>query len=183
MPGRRPNRFLYAFFTPLRWCFEWLDWFWFWHRYARIKKRRLKPEGQLFPAEVRELIANAETIEVFSLGGYAESDPDAFHGWRVIGRTPIEDARTRRLLAERLLIANEASDRGWKCIDGEYGIRITAGSETLDLMICFACGNAWAYGRVHGMGNICSTPVGYLLDRILRRANVTLPVPGMAHAG
>jgi hypothetical protein len=176
-------RVWYTLVTPIRVVVDGLDSFLFWRRYARLKRGEAQPAGKLLPSAARELIARAETIEVLSLGGIAEGDLASFANCEVIGRTTVKDEGIRRLLGERLLIANEASGRGLLCIDGEYGVRVTAQGTTIDLMICFACGNVWVTGPAEcaGMGNICRLPVGYILDAILRRAKIPLPKPGLSH--
>jgi hypothetical protein len=179
MAGPLTWRIWYFLVTPIRFCVVRLETRAFWRHYARIKRGELKAEGTLFTAPTRELIAKAEMIEVLSLGELAVNDPEAFDGWRIVGRTMVEDAETRKLLAERLLIANEVSGRGSRCIDGEFGLRITAGGITIGLMICFACQNAWVSGpqEYAGLGNIDGTPVWDLLCEILRRANIPIPEP------
>jgi hypothetical protein len=177
MSGSRAWRIWYTLITPLRFCAERIESARFWRWYARIKQGRAKPEGKPIPEPARKLIENAETIEVFTLTG--DDDPTGFMGWRVVGRTMVEDVNTRNLLAERLLIANEASGRGAMCIDGEYGVRATSGGTTIDLMMCFECGNVWVRGPAgySGKGNICWIPVGDLLNKILTQANIPIPEP------
>jgi hypothetical protein len=181
MVGKLAWRIWYFLVTPLRFCVVRLETRAFWRYYARIKSGELKAEGTPFTAPTRELIAEAETIEVLSLGELAPDDPEAFDGWRIVGRTMVEDAEARKLIAQRLLIANEASDRGLRCIDGDFGLVITANGVTISLMICFACRNAWVSGPPEyvGLGNVTSIPVRDILCDVLRRANIAIPEPSM----
>lgn len=176
-------RIWYFLVTPIRAALTGLEHSLFWRHYTKIKRGKVKAEGRLLPIAARELIASAELIEVLSLGGIDEGELAEFANCRVLGRTTVKDQNTLKVLAERLLIANEASSQGLLCIDGEYGLRVTSQGKTVDLMICFACGNVWATGPADctGMGNICWTPIGRLLNKILQRDGIPLPEAGLAH--
>ena len=65
-----------------------------------------------------------------------------FHGWLVLGKTTVKDAKTRKELFDAL---QEEADKAPKCFDPRHGIRATHGGKTVDLVICFHCGHIYIY--------------------------------------
>jgi hypothetical protein len=180
----RASRLLYWLFFPIGALVVFVDRARFWSYHRAIQRGERTPEGCPLSFATREFIARAEFVEVFALCDVGLGG-EAFTSSNVLGRVIVENACMRNFLVKRLLAATEASTRGKPCLDAEYGIRIAVGEQTLDLTICFGCGNVWAHGseQISGSGNIAWTPLGPVLASILKRAGVALPQSGSHHAG
>jgi hypothetical protein len=136
---------------------------------------RVSTRRGILSAETRELIRNAERVEVFSLAGVgAGSGP--FHNAPILGSVVVECPRERRRLLRRILLANRFNLGGFLCLGAEYGIRLTYRDTTRELTLCFDCSNVWVTGPNghYESGNVMPYPVP-LLETILRRAQIPLP--------
>src|SRR5690606_3076069 len=80
------------------------------------------------PAPAHEALAGADEYELLALdpADAANPPPDHFHGWRVLGRTSITDAATRKKLNDALRAGARAKDISpMACFDPRHGIRVT----------------------------------------------------------
>lgn len=145
-------------------CIKWL-----------LELLRVSTRRGVLSAETRELIRNAERVEVFSLAGLGDGK-GPFHGAPILGSVIVEDPRERRRLLRRILLANRFNLGGFLCLGAEYGIRLTYRDTTCDLTLCFDCDKVWVNGpnERHESGNVMSFPIS-LLDSTLRRAQIPLP--------
>jgi hypothetical protein len=102
------------------------------------------------PEKVAAILDKTEQIELYSLepepDDKAAKNPKAiyFHRWLVLGKTVLKDARGRKQAIDAL---DESVGRGRraKCFDPRHGIRATHGGKTVELVICFRCGQVYVY--------------------------------------
>lgn len=99
-----------------------------------------------------------------------------FHGYLILGQTVVTNRRTRVNVLRALYDGIGAAYHGAACFNPRHGIQATSGQRSLDLVICFECGNIEEYG---GRGQGCHTTGSpqAILDRILTDANVPLAGP------
>jgi hypothetical protein len=132
------------------------------------------------PEKVMAILDKAEEIELYSLepepekGAGKAPKASLFHGWLVLGKTALKDAKTRKAALDAL---DESVGMGAmaKCFDPRHAIRAAHGGTTVDLLICFACGQVYVYFN----GNRDKTLViargtQPALDDILKAAGVPL---------
>jgi hypothetical protein len=128
------------------------------------------------PDEAKKILDKAERIEIFSLHpDRPEVKPkDDFHGWKVLGKTVVEDAKVRQEVVAALYKGIAESGGVAGCFRPRHGLRVTSGEQSVDLVICFEC--LWIQVHVGGKEvpvwtSFAAQPV---LNRILRAANVPL---------
>jgi hypothetical protein len=137
------------------------------------------------PREIQRVLREARQFELLSLHPYRRAvedvgdDADHFHGWRVLGKTVIDDFSAREKLIAVLNRAVKNSEGfAAECFDPRHGIRAIQDGGTAELLICFECGRMHAYldGRRLPLEYMSSAeqPV---FDNMLRRANIAL-APG-----
>lgn len=100
-----------------------------------------------FPAKARDIFAKADQLELLSLDpNQAEKvqPKDAFHGYKVLGKTVVK-AGTRKQLVEAFLKGMEGKIEPARCFDPRHGIRATHGGKTVELVICFQCSQFVVY--------------------------------------
>jgi hypothetical protein len=113
---------------------------------GRVVSIKLDPSK--VPEKAAAILGGAEAIELYSL----EPDEQAaknwkgntFRGWPVLGKTALKDAKQRQQVLDAL---DEAVGTGAmaKCFDPRHGIRATHGGKTVDLVLCFECGQVYVY--------------------------------------
>jgi hypothetical protein len=100
-------------------------------------------EKNKLPNEARAILERAEQFELLSLEPKKDdkAPKDAFHGWKVLGRTAVKDAESRKKLVAALLKGVEdASEKdAARCFIPRHGIRATHAGKTADFVICFEC--------------------------------------------
>src|SRR5262245_48603699 len=101
----------------------------------------------VLPEKARAMLDKADESEFVSVGPMGEGKggvKDGFHGWKVLGKTVVKDAKIRKEILESLYGGIKESDgNGAKCFDPRHGIRATVDGKTVDVVICFECG--WIY--------------------------------------
>jgi len=93
------------------------------------------------PERARKALRDAESFELLSIDPERlRSPPDGhFHGYKVLGRTKIEDAAGRAKLVTALEKgATEGRDPA-SCFNPRHAIRATSSGKTSDFLICFEC--------------------------------------------
>jgi hypothetical protein len=137
------------------------------------------------PEPVDSLLESAGQFELYSLepadGRVATqgNDEKLFHGWPILGRTMVASGDDRKQLANALREAT-ASNSGMVafCFDPRHGIRLTHGSQTVDLLICFRCSQVETFINGQAGRRFLTTyepqPV---FDAVLSAANVPLAKP------
>ena len=131
------------------------------------------------PADAKAALEKATEWELYSLDPSRLKEPpeDNFHGWKVLGKTTVKDAETRKKLLAAL-------DKGAKdndgtvagCFNPRHGIRVKAGDTTIDLVICFECFSASVFAGDERSGSFLTTASPQpALDKVLTDAKVPLP--------
>jgi hypothetical protein len=130
------------------------------------------------PEAVREVLADADRLELLSLDpkGGATPEPGRFWGWRVLGSTAIELPEVRQEVFTALE-RGIAENQGWMafCFDPRHGIRAARGVELVELVVCFECSQVQIYtdGKWDGSVLIMGSPEP-VFDRVLSAAGVPL---------
>src|SRR5262245_33583320 len=107
-----------------------------------------KSPASKIPEIARVALEKADEFELLSIlpDHQQEKPKDDFHGWKVLGRTQIKNADTRKKLVAALekgvgendgIIAN--------CFNPRHGIRATHEGKTVDFVICFECFQVYLY--------------------------------------
>jgi len=132
------------------------------------------------PPEVRSVLDRAESVELLSLDP-GDADPGAddkalFHGYRILGRTPLKEDTRRTVLSALDKGIQESDGKVARCFNPRHGIRATREGKTVDLVICFECLSMRAYfeGR-QTAGALTTRSPQPTFDRTLRAAGVPLP--------
>lgn len=126
------------------------------------------------PTELRTVLEKAEQVELLSLG-LGEVVGEGFHGVKVLGRTTVKDAATRRRLVTAFEQGVAARRKGsGLCLPPRHGLRATHEGKTADFIICFEC-----FGVLGLLGDettafaITETPQE-VFDAVLKAAKVPL---------
>jgi len=135
--------------------------------------------GGEIPADVKAALEKADSWELYSLDPEQRKDPPkvAFHDWRVLGKTTVQDADARkRLLAALEKGAKENDGTVAGCFNPRHGIRVKSGDKTIDLVICFECYSAAIYTGDEKTGSFLTTRSPQPeLNKVLTAAKVPLP--------
>ena len=112
------------------------------------------------PADVMDILSKADQIELLSLDPNSDGDKskDAFHEYKVLGKTAVKDTEARKKLVESLTKGMEGEIRPAKCFNPRHGIRATHDGKTVELVICFECHQ---FGLYSGAGEV----TGFLVDK------------------
>ncbi len=131
----------------------------------------------LLPEATRKLLREAESIEVFSLGGIADEGYEGtFPNAIVLGSVTVESKRLRKQLVSRMLAANKYNLGGMMCLGAEYGVRVKVGEITLDFMYCFDCYKVFVSGHKDYAATGTTSPLPVpLLNKLLTNAGIPLP--------
>lgn len=140
----------------------------------------LPPSGDQIPAEAEAALRQAPAWELFSLNPYVEndeSDPQTFHGWKVLGSTDIQDDKVRQSLLSSLaesVAANPGQTAA--CFMPRHGIRVNYNGAQHDFVICFQCYRTHWYrdDKMLTGFNPTDTP-GPAFNAVLKAAEVPLP--------
>jgi hypothetical protein len=136
--------------------------------------------GPDIPADSLKALINAERYELLSLDPERSETPpvDAFRGWRVLGRTVIDDVATRKGLCAALRSgAREKDVSPAACFEPRHGIRVTRSGTTTDFVICFACSQVQVFeGDQKKHGFLVSGAPQSTFDEVLRAKSVPLAV-------
>ncbi|MFO0797548.1 MAG: hypothetical protein U0804_08715 [Gemmataceae bacterium] len=133
-----------------------------------------------FPPAAKDILDRAEKLEVFSLhperpDGEAK---EAFRGWKVLGKTEVADAATRKQLAGAFVKGvTEFKGGPATCFDPRHGVRATAGGKTAEFVICFSCFQARVTVGEKDHTVYVSRSPATAFDAVLRKAGVALPPP------
>jgi hypothetical protein len=152
-----------------------------------LKERRAEPHdikaaSSPLPTAAEDALSTGTDFVLFSLDPEEQENRDesqGFHGWKVLGSTPIQNqgTRTKLLTAFRAGVEeNDGSVAG--CFDPRHGIRVRHDGKTLDFVICFTCYSVARYvdGERQEAILITDSPRG-VFDDVLKTANVPLPKP------
>jgi hypothetical protein len=135
-------------------------------------------EKNKIPDHLRTVLEKAEKFELLSLSPerLKEKPADAFHGWKVLGKTTVEGADREKLVTafKKGVEANEGVAAA--CFNPRHGIRVTHDGKTADFVICFECLQVSAYlGDKDEKGFLITQSPQPAFDAVLKAAKVPLP--------
>jgi hypothetical protein len=129
--------------------------------------------------EMRNVLEHAETFTLFSL----DPEPDLrkkpkaeFKGYPQMGKTQVPAGNDRTNLISVLYDGIANGNAIAMCFNPRHGIRATKGSNTVELLICFECGQVYTFSN-RGSNQMFATseaPVA-AFNAYLNRAKVPLP--------
>jgi len=128
---------------------------------------------------MRNVLEQAETFALFSL------DPDSdlrkkpkeeFKGYPQLGRARIPQGAERTNLVSALYKGIADGGGIAQCFNPRHGIRATQGSNTVELLICFECGQVYTFSN-RGTNEMFATTAkpAAVFNAVLKRAKVPLP--------
>jgi hypothetical protein len=130
------------------------------------------------PADLLAALEKAEEFELLSLDPKEpdEKPKDGFHGWRVLGKTAVTDAETRKkLVAAFKKGATDSDGTVAACFIPRHGIRVTREKKTVDFVVCFQCLQVKAYAGDAAAGGFLTTAGPQkAFDAVLTDAKVPL---------
>ena len=130
------------------------------------------------PKKVRRILEQAEKIEMFEIAGYMEArppkseqnQPERFQDFRIKKKVTITDASLKQQILDGLFYAASTSDSGAMCFSPAHGVRATYKGESVDLVICFMCGNFRGESSVGRVGGAISKAPKELFEQVLANA-------------
>ncbi len=144
-------------------------------------QRADRPNNEL-SAEIKAVLDTGERFVLLTLdptnpAGRDASNPlpdDAFHDYRVLGRTEISDRKERAELLQALYQGVQESDGSVAlCFSPRHGISATLAGETVDLVICFECLSMEVHSKTKG-GVLTTDYPRSTFNRVARRAGLTV---------
>ena len=117
-----------------------------------------EPDSKI-PERPRAALEKADQFELLSIDPdrQQEKPKDDFHGWKVLGRTQIKDADTRKKLVAALQKGvGENDGTVANCFNPRHGIRATHEGKTMDFVICFECLQVQVYAEENSIHWSCS---------------------------
>jgi hypothetical protein len=130
------------------------------------------------PPEALKALDQAKALELYSLdpGPTKEKPADAFHGFKVLGKTTVKADEARKALAAAVLKGVADSDGSVAdCFEPRHGVRAVYDGKTYDFVICFHCAQIELYA---GDKQLATTPTAATpepaLDKLLKDAGVPL---------
>lgn len=132
------------------------------------------------PSDADAALDLSSTFELISLDpSFPEAEgEDRFHQWKMLGATHVEDGKTRAQLVAALRSGVPKFDDGTKsgCFWPRHGIRMKAGEETFEFLICFQCSSGVVFGdgKVVGYFQVTDSPQP-VFDKVLAANGVKLP--------
>jgi len=130
------------------------------------------------PKEIQKVLISSEKFMLYSINPEPVTGKtrwETFHEYRVLGKTPIADARQKIALVNTLSEGVAHADSFAKCFNPRHAIRATQGTNSIDLVVCFECRQVKAYS---GRGDRWIIPTTddpkKLFDEVLKRSGVPL---------
>ncbi len=101
--------------------------------------------AQAFPEDSFEIFSRGKNVTLYSLKPDRKiGGNEIFHGFTVLKKTKI-DSSNKQFLLKRSLTNGMIGSQGAACFNPRHGLRIVDGEKTVDLVICFECGNFETY--------------------------------------
>ncbi len=129
------------------------------------------------PSEHRAVLEQAEEIEVLSLmpDDLSERPPDGYHGFKVLGKTTVNDAGDRKRLVTSFENGVHIDGVPFQCFNPRHDIRATHDGQTVDFVICFECSYVQTFlNGVQGRTFAITNSPAASFDEVLKKANVPL---------
>jgi hypothetical protein len=130
------------------------------------------------PSNASSFLQEADQIELLSLDPKQSGEgdlKDGFHGWKVLGKTVIEKADTRKSVISALERGFAEGGNPKKCFFPRHAIHASHNEKTVDIIICFECKQFTIYlDNQQGEYLLISASPESVLDKALTEANVPL---------
>jgi hypothetical protein len=148
-----------------------------------VLKRVEKAAENKLPDAARKALEEAKELELYSLDPTSreEKPKDAFHDWKVLGKTTLKKDDAKSAAAAVLQGVADSKGIAANCFDPRHGVRVTdADGTTYDFVICFQCLQVKVYaGGKELAGALTAESPQPKLDKLLKDAGVPLaPKPG-----
>lgn len=145
---------------------------------AELTKQYIKSR-QAWLNELKNTLEHAETFTLFSLNPEPDSrkkPKPEFKGYPQLGKTQIPAGNDRTNLISVLYDGIANGDAIAMCFNPRHGIRATQGSNTVELLICFECGQIYTFSNrgSNQMFATSETPAA-VFDAYLERSKIALP--------
>jgi hypothetical protein len=130
------------------------------------------------PEDLLAILEKADQFELFSLSPDRpdEKPKDAFHDWRVLGKTTVKDAEARKKLVaafKKGVAENEGVAAA--CFNPRHGLRVKHDGKTADFVICFECFQVQAFlGDKQAKGFLVADSPAATFNDVLKEAKVPL---------
>ena len=131
-----------------------------------------------FPTNANSVLDAAPKITLFSLYSrglqteYDELGPHPFHGFKVLGQTELRGQDKRQLLAHFYDAVAQRNKFRAACFAPHHGLRVQRNGKTVDLVICFTCGQFETHGLGPKTNAIIAKEGRAYFDAVLRQAKV-----------
>ena len=125
---------------------------------------------------LREKTDQCELLSLEPLGYDPEELPGRFHGWKVLGRMPVDDDKKQQLLEELQKVIDKSTPKVAKaCFFPRHGIHAVRGDQIVDILICFECYRVQYFvnAKFHSEFLTSESPQS-LFDQVLQEAGVPL---------
>jgi len=130
------------------------------------------------PSNVSSFLQEADQIELLSLDPKQSGNgdlEDGFHGWKVLGKTAIDNADAKKSVISALERGYAEGSNPAKCFWPRHGIHASHNGKTVDILICFECKQFLIYlDNQEGEYLLISASPEPVLDKALTEANVPL---------
>lgn len=131
-----------------------------------------------FPKDTQITFANSKKLTIYSITtSYEEGEwnGERFHGYKVLGKTPLSDPLMRSLSKKFLYRAIDEGFAPAACFNPRHGIRATYQNKIVDLVICFECGTMLVYAEDEkGTATVQAGIAERYYNRILQTAGIPL---------
>lgn len=148
----------------------------------------LSPQSASLPAEVENLLTNADEFTLFSINpdpDFNHQSTNTFQGHAILGQLDVKSVGTRTKLIAALDtgIAQEAKIQAggayWSvaCFNPRHGIHASKGDKSVELLICFECAQIQIHSSDGKDWYFC-LPIGEqpgIFNDVLKEAGVPLP--------
>lgn len=121
----------------------------------------LRPLRNELPAAAVTVLEQADQLELLALHPRFEAQPTGktFHGYRILNKTIVKDAKTRQMLIASLLQGiRENQGAIAACFNPRHGIHAIHKGKRADLVICFECLQVQLFGDTTGEFLISRSP-------------------------
>ncbi len=108
---------------------------------------------RLFPKGTRRILEKSSQVVLFSVNprGNYEPNKQTFHRHEILGQTVVTGAEKTALLASLYdgFVPAPGGAMMFGCFNPRHGIRATLDGKTVDLLLCFSCGQFNGYLNDH----------------------------------
>lgn len=127
------------------------------------------------PKPALTILSTAKDIELLSIEPSPETNSaGGFHGYRVLGKTVIQESTVRKSLVESFTKGMIGTIVPTRCFIPRYGIRASHAGQTVEMLICFECSQFYVYDA-SGNGSqqfwVNQTPRA-VFDKVLQDAGI-----------